>query len=433
MSRTLTATYHTLGCKLNFAETSALASQLEEAGVRRAAPGETPALVVVNTCSVTAAADKKCRQLIARLHRRWPEATIVATGCYAQLNPRTLGEMPGVGIVLGSAEKLQAVGFVQQWLRTAGQPVVAAAPTAGLREFRPSCERGDRTRWYLKVQDGCDRFCSYCTIPLARGRSRSPEASLLVEQARAAAAAGAREIILTGVNIGDFGRHGSESFFDLCRRLDEVEGVERYRISSIEPDLLPPELIEWLARDSRAFMPHFHIPLQSGSDAVLRLMGRHYDTSLFGERIRAVRELMPHAFIGVDVIAGARGETPREWERGLAFIESLPLTRLHVFPYSERPGTRALGLPDAVDPAERRRRAAVLNALSSARLAAFAASQEGTVRRVLWERCRAGEVEGLTDNYLRVSARGDRTRLNTVTDTELLSAVEERLTGRILP
>lgn len=436
------AAFFTLGCKLNFAETSAIGRALAEHGVERAAEGEIPDIAVVNTCSVTAMADKKCRQLINRLHRQWPSASIVVTGCYAQLQPSEVAALPGVSVVLGSGQKLRAVQYAEQWLRSHGPEEnsanvaveVAARPES--LGFEPSCERGDRTRWFLKVQDGCDRFCTYCTIPYARGRSRSPRITDIVSQAREAASRGAKEIILTGVNIGDFGRRNAnggegygETFFDLARRLDEVEGIKRYRISSIEPDLLDPQLIEWVAKESRAFMPHFHIPLQSGSDAVLRLMARRYDTALFADRIAAIKELMPDAFIGVDVIAGARGETEREWEASRRFIEELPVTRLHVFPYSERPGTSALRLSDAVDQATKHRRVEVLTQLSARKLNEFIQGSLGQVRPVLWETERHGVMSGLTDNYLRVEMPGAEALHNTITNVKLVRGDGETMYG----
>lgn len=436
------AAFFTLGCKLNFAETSAIGRALAEHGVERAAEGEIPDIAVVNTCSVTAMADKKCRQLINRLHRQWPSASIVVTGCYAQLQPSEVAALPGVSVVLGSGQKLRAVQYAEQWPRSHGPEEnsanvaveVAARPES--LGFEPSCERGDRTRWFLKVQDGCDRFCTYCTIPYARGRSRSPRIADIVSQAREAASRGAKEIILTGVNIGDFGRRNAnggegygETFFDLARRLDEVEGIERYRISSIEPDLLDPQLIEWVAKESRAFMPHFHIPLQSGSDAVLRLMARRYDTALFADRIAAIKELMPDAFIGIDVIAGARGETEREWEASRRFIEELPVTRLHVFPYSERPGTSALRLSDAVDQATKHRRVEVLTQLSARKLNEFIQGSLGQVRPVLWETERHGVMSGLTDNYLRVEMPGAEALHNTITNVKLVRGDGETVYG----
>lgn len=337
----LTAHYHTFGCKLNFAETSSIARLLADKGVRRVSGGEAPDLVVVNTCSVTELADKKCRQTIRSFHKRWPGAAIIVTGCYAQLKSDEVAALPGVQIVAGADRKMDIAAFLDSYLADRRQ-VVDACPTKEIREFRPSCSRGDRTRYFLKVQDGCDYWCTYCTIPLARGRSRSGTIDSLVAQAAEAARDGGREIVITGVNIGDFGKGREDTFFDLIRALDQVDGIARYRISSIEPNLLTDEIIDWVATSSRAFMPHFHIPLQAGSDEVLKLMRRHYDTDLFRHKIELVRQAMPHAFIGVDLITGARGETPELFEKSYGFVESLDISRLHVFPYSERPSTKAL-------------------------------------------------------------------------------------------
>lgn len=411
--------YHTLGCKLNFAETSAIAKQLEARGFVRATGSDVPDLCVVNTCSVTEMADKKGRSLIRRLASRYPDATIVVTGCYAQLRPDQVVAIEGVDIVLGSDEKLRITEFLDRWMADRRQSVNVIA-TKDIRDFRPSCERGDRTRYFLKVQDGCDYWCSYCTIPMARGRSRSGTIDDIVAQAERVAAEGGREIVLTGVNIGDFGKGRDDSFFDLIRRLDEVEGIARYRISSIEPNLLTPEIIRWVARDSRAFMPHFHIPLQSGSDEVLRLMRRRYDTGLFAERIALVREEMPHAFIGVDIIAGARGEDSAEWEKSLAFARSLPVQQYHVFPYSERPDTAALRLDGAVDAAEKHRRVAQLLRVSEEKYGQFVDAMIGTERNVLWEQPREGEImHGFTDNYVRVEAPLRQEMINTVSKVRL--------------
>lgn len=399
----ITAEYHTLGCKLNFSETSAIGRALNKRGVRRAAAGETPDIVVVNTCSVTETADKKGRSLIRRLAARYPQAAIVVTGCYAQLKPGEVASLPGVELVLGSGEKLKAAEYVDRFLQSR-QSVTEVTPARQIATFEPSCERGDRTRWFLKVQDGCDYFCTYCTIPYARGRSRSGIIADLTARARNAADEGAKEIVITGVNIGEFGSDNGQSFFDLIRELDTVPGIERYRISSIEPNLLTDDIIDWVAR-SRAFMPHFHIPLQSGSDRVLKLMNRRYATSLFRERVEHIRRVMPHAFIGVDVIAGARGETEREWAEACRFIESLPVSRLHVFPYSERPGTAALHLPDPVPQTEKHRRVEQLIAISDTKLRQFLDSQHGVERPVLWEHTvHNGMMQGFTDNYVRVQA-----------------------------
>lgn len=409
----ITAEYHTLGCKLNFSETSAIGRALSERGVCRAADGETPDIVVVNTCSVTETADKKGRSLIRRLAARYPQAAIVVTGCYAQLKPGEVASLPGVELVLGSGEKLKAAEYVDRFLQSR-QSVTEVTPARQIATFEPSCERGDRTRWFLKVQDGCDYFCTYCTIPYARGRSRSGIIADLTDRARKAADEGAKEIVITGVNIGEFGSDNGQSFFDLIRELDTVQGIERYRISSIEPNLLTDEIIDWVAQ-SRAFMPHFHIPLQSGSDRVLKLMNRRYATSLFRERVEHIRRVIPHAFIGVDVIAGARGETEREWAEACRFIESLPVSRLHVFPYSERPGTAALHLPDPVPQAEKHRRVEQLIAISDAKLRHFLDSQHGAERPVLWEHTvHDGMMQGFTDNYVRVQAPFDAGMVNRI-------------------
>lgn len=402
---TLTADYVTLGCKLNFAETSTVARLMADHGISRVHAGDRADIVVVNTCSVTAEADKKCRQAIRHAARRHPGAAIIVTGCYAQLRPDEVAAIPGVAIVAGNDRKGLLTEYLDNWLaeRRARSYVT---PADDITSFTPSCSRGDRTRYFLKVQDGCDYRCSYCTIPMARGRSRSATIAEIVGQAREVAAEGGREIVITGVNIGDFGRragHG-ETFFDLCRALDDVDGIERYRISSIEPNLLTDPLIEWLAGESRRFMPHFHIPLQSGSDAVLRLMGRRYTTELFRHKIEEIRRLIPDAFIGVDLITGARGETPELFEASREFVDSLDISRLHVFPYSERRGTRALGLDAVVVPeAEKHRRARAMIALSEAKLRRFSEQFTGAVRPVLLEHIADdGSVAGFTDNYLRV-------------------------------
>lgn len=416
-----TAAYFTLGCKLNFSETSTIGKILAAKGIARCPQGETPDLCVVNTCSVTQMADKKGRSLIRRIAAKYPDATIVVTGCYAQLKPEEVAVIPGVDIVLGSDEKLRIERYVDRWLEER-RGCVAVTPLKEIRDFLPSCERGDRTRYFLKVQDGCDYFCSYCTIPFARGRSRSPKVADLVDQARRVADEGGREIVLTGVNVGDFGKGSGETFFDLIRALDKVAGISRYRISSIEPNLLTPEIISWVARESRAFMPHFHIPLQSGSDEVLSLMRRRYGTGLFARRIEAVRRELPDAFIGVDVIAGARGETPERWRDALRFIESLPVTRLHVFPYSERPGTLALSLDECVvDVHERHVRVAKLTEVSDRKLRAFMEASVGKEADVLWEAPTHPDapMHGFTPNYLRVVAPYAPEMVNTVTRVRL--------------
>ena len=393
------AVYFTLGCKLNFAETSAIARQLADAGVRKAKAGEIADICVVNTCSVTEVADHKCRQAIHKLVRQHPGACVVVTGCYAQLKPEEVAAIPGVSLVLGQDEKGKVV-----------ERIIEKRPTpdpAGSSPFVPSCSCGDRTRYFLKVQDGCNYFCTYCTIPFARGRSRNGSIASLVAQAEQAAAEGGREIVITGVNIGDFGRSTGESFLDLLRALDAVEGIARYRISSIEPNLLTDEIIQFCA-ESRAFMPHFHIPLQSGSDEVLRLMHRRYDTALFYNKVSRVRELMPDAFIGVDVIVGTRGETAELFDEAERFIQSLPVSQLHVFSYSERPGTAALRIPHVVRPEEKHERSQRLLVISDQKLHDFYERFIGTTRPVLLEHSRTkGLYNGFTDNYIKVEYRGE--------------------------
>lgn len=424
---TYTAEYHTLGCKLNFAETSTIGQLLAEKGVRRAHAGEVPDICVVNTCSVTEEADKKCRQLIRRLVRKYPDALMVVTGCYAQLKAQEISQIEGVDIVLGSDQKLDVANYVERWMHH-HKPCVEVTPLKDIHKFCPSCSRGDRTRYFLKVQDGCDYYCTYCTIPRARGRSRSGTIEQLVAQARQVADEGGKEIVITGVNIGDFGKNTGEKFIDLIKALDAVDGIERYRISSLEPDLLSDEVIDFVA-SSRAFMPHFHIPLQAGSDEVLALMRRHYDTALFAHKVEKIKQVMPHAFIGVDVIAGARGETEELFEQSYRFIESLDVTRLHVFPYSERPDTLALRIEHVVDQREKSRRTNHLIALSERKLRAFAEQFVGTERPVLYEQPREGmPMHGFTDNYLRVEAPFDRWCINTVVNTSLGTIIDDDCT-----
>lgn len=424
--------YHTFGCKLNFAETSTLAEMLAAKGFVTARRGEIPDIVVVNTCSVTQEADKKCRQVIRSLSRRYPGAAIMVTGCYAQLKPQEVSSLPGVAIVAGSNRKLELAAFIDRWLADRASRV-EVEPARDIRDFVPSCSRGDRTRYFLKVQDGCDYFCTYCTIPFARGRSRSGSIDSLVAQAQTAADSGAREIVLTGVNVGDFGKGRSDTFFDLIRELDRVDGIDRFRISSIEPNLLSDEIIDWVAR-SRSFMPHFHIPLQSGDDDVLRLMRRHYDTALFRHRVERIRAAMPDAFIGVDLIVGARGETSGRYASSRAFVESLDISRLHVFPYSERPGTRALQLDEAVVAQEtKHQRARDMIVLSDAKLDSFSRRFVGTVRDVLVEhRSSAGVMHGFTDNYLRVRLDDNPDMYNRLVPVLLTSVDGEEMCGEIV-
>ena len=394
------AVYYTLGCKLNFSETSTFGKLLSEMGVTTAAKGEHADICLVNTCSVTEMADHKCRQAIHRLVRENPGSFVVVTGCYAQLESETVSKMNGVDLVLGSNEKANLIQYLSEaWSepREGHLHRFHHVKTKDIKSFQPSCSRGNRTRYFLKVQDGCNYFCTYCTIPYARGFSRNPSIASLVEQAEQAAREGGKEIVLTGVNIGDFGETTGESFIDLVKALDGVKGISRFRISSLEPDLIGDDLIEFCAR-SRAFMPHFHIPLQSGSDEVLKLMHRRYDRNLFAHKIHLIKKVMPEAFIGVDVMVGCRGERPEYFEDCFNFIDSLPVTQLHVFPYSERPGTSALTIKYKVTDRDKKARTHRLLKLSDEKTQAFYAAHIGQEAEVLFEKA----MHGFTRNYIRV-------------------------------
>ena len=406
---------------MNFSETSTFGQMLQEMGVSTAQKGEQADICLINSCSVTEVADHKCRQIIHRLVRQNPGALVVVTGCYAQLESEKVSQIDGVDLVLGSNEKSQLIQYLSDaWMEKHGnaaggdagdtfggleKPVLHryhSVKTKDITTFAPSCSRGNRTRYFLKVQDGCNYFCTYCTIPYARGFSRNPTIASLVAQAEQAAAEGGKEIVLTGVNIGDFGRSTGERFLDLVKALDQVDGIRRYRISSLEPDLLDDELIAFCA-ESRAFMPHFHIPLQSGSDEVLRLMHRRYDSSLFAHKIELIKRLMPDAFIGVDVMVGTRGETPEYFETCYDFLKSLDVTQLHVFPYSERPGTAALSIPYVVSDRDKKLRSARLLQLSDEKTHRFYEKYIGTEAEVLFEKSTRGRaMNGFTRNYIRV-------------------------------
>ena len=409
-----TAKFYTLGCKLNFSETSTFARTLYNMGVREAKKSESADICLINTCSVTEVADHKCRQIIHRMVRQNPGAFVIVTGCYAQLESATIAKIEGVDLVLGSNEKADLIQCLSDaWNKTdiestadksseEGKGKYHSVKTKDIKSFQASCSRGNRTRYFLKVQDGCNYFCTYCTIPYARGFSRNPSIESLVQQAEEAAKEGGKEIVLTGVNIGDFGETTGERFLELVKALDKVEGIERFRISSLEPDLIDDDLIEYCAQ-SRAFMPHFHIPLQSGSDEVLKLMHRRYDTKLFAHKIKLIKEKMPDAFIGVDVMVGSRGERPEYFEDCYNFLASLPVTQLHVFPYSERPGTSALSIPYVVDAREKKHRAHKLLKLSDEKTRAFYAAHIGQEADVLFEKAARGKaMHGFTDNYIRV-------------------------------
>lgn len=409
-----TAKYFTLGCKLNFSETSTFGQMLQEMGVRTADKAEKADLCLINTCSVTEVADSKCRQAIRKMVKENPDSFVIVTGCYAQLEAETVAKIEGVDLVLGSNEKANLIDYLSNaWSNQLRKGDITAekhshcgefhaVKTKDIKTFQHSCSKGNRTRYFLKVQDGCNYYCTYCTIPFARGNSRNPSIESLVAQAKKAAAEGGKEIVITGVNIGDFGQTTGEKFIDLVKALDAIEEIKRYRISSLEPDLIDQELIEYCAK-SRAFMPHFHIPLQSGSDSVLKLMHRHYDTKLFIDKIQLIKKLMPEAFLGIDVMVGTRGETPEYFEETYKLLDSLPVTQLHVFPYSERPGTAALKIPYVVDAKDKKIRSQRLLDMSEEKTQAFYASYIGEVKEVLFEKAPRGKaMHGFTDNYIRV-------------------------------
>lgn len=408
------AAYYTLGCKLNFAETSTFGEMLSSYGVTTAEKGEKADICLINTCSVTEVADRKCRQAIRKMARQHPDAFVAVTGCYAQLESEEVAAIEGVDLVIGSNEKAQLIQILSERFaeestnrqidKSTNAKIHVTPKTKDITSFAPSCSRGNRTRFFLKVQDGCNHFCTYCTIPYARGFSRNASVEFLVNQAKEVAAKGGKEIVITGVNIGDFGRSTGETFFDLVKALDKVEGIERYRISSIEPELLTDDIIIYCAR-SKKFMPHFHIPLQSGSDTVLKLMHRRYDTALFRHKIELIKEHMPDAFIGVDVMVGCRGETPECFEECSEFLKSLDVTQLHVFPYSERPGTAALKIPYVVDEQEKKRRSNILLELSENKTLEFYQKHLGEERLVLLEKGKGRTLSGFTDNYIKISLK----------------------------
>lgn len=403
--------FHTLGCKLNFSETSEIAKTLAKAGYAKVEMNENPDVLVINTCSVTDQADQKCRNIVRRAVKLNPDVFVAVIGCYAQLKPEEIAKIDGVSVVLGANEKFKILDYIQSKDQ---EKKVVVGHIKEVNEFVPSFSSGDRTRTFLKVQDGCNYFCAFCTIPLARGRSRSATIEQTLVEAKKAIDLGAKEIVLTGVNIGDFGTAHGETFFDLIKRLDALEGVERYRISSIEPNLLSEEIIEFVAR-SKKFMPHFHIPLQSGDDEILRSMRRRYRTDLYRSRIAKIKDVMPHACIGVDVITGFPGESNELFLNTMNFIKELPVSYLHVFTYSERPNTTALRIEDVVPVAERQERTAQLRILSEKKKHAFYQAFAQTDRSVLWESANEnGRMLGYTDNYIRVSKSLNEHQINTV-------------------
>jgi threonylcarbamoyladenosine tRNA methylthiotransferase MtaB len=418
-----TVALHTLGCKLNYSETSGLARMLENEGFIRREFDEPADVYVINTCSVTENADKECRYLVRKIQRQAPDSLVVITGCYAQLKPAEIAAIPGVDLVLGAAEKFNLAAHLRELSK--GDPTkICSCDISAVGSFHASYSLNDRTRTFLKVQDGCDYNCSFCTIPLARGKSRSGTIQQTAATVRDLAARGdVKEIVLTGVNLGDFGKGSDaaqdENFFGLMKELDLVDGIERYRISSIEPNLLTPDMIEWVAR-SRRFMPHFHIPLQSGSNAILGLMRRRYKRELYAERVRLIREVMPHCAIGVDVIVGFPGETADHFKATVEFLQELDVSYLHVFTYSERDNTRALEIRPVVPVAERNERNKMLRNLSYLKMQSFIRRHEGQTRKVLLEgHVTTAMMEGYTDNYIKVTTPYREEWANRILDWKL--------------
>jgi threonylcarbamoyladenosine tRNA methylthiotransferase MtaB len=404
---------YTLGCKLNFAESSTIAQQLVKNGFDRKEFLEGADLYVINTCSVTDHADRKCKKVVREALKHNPEAYIVIVGCYAQLKPQEIAEIPGVDLVLGAAEKFQLMDYLHS-LKKEPKARIQNQPIKSVNEFVPGFSEGDRTRMFLKVQDGCDYFCSFCTIPLARGKSRSATVATTLEQVKKATENGVQEVVLTGVNLGDFGVNHGETFFDLIQELDQLPEIKRYRISSIEPNLLSPEIIDFVAQ-SQKFVPHFHIPLQSGNDELLQRMRRKYLSDLYRSRIEYIKLRMPDCGIGVDVIVGFPGETESHFLDTFEFLNELPVSYLHVFPYSERANTTARKMQDAVPQKLRNDRTTQLRSLSEKKKRAFYESQIGKTRAVLFEtEVRDGKMQGYTDNYVRVVSDYDPLAIDTL-------------------
>lgn len=411
-----TVAFFTLGCKLNFAESSSIAKTLFAAGFIRVSPAQTADVCVINTCSVTDNADKKCRQAIHKIVKQNPSAYVIVTGCYAQLKPEEIVKIEGVDLVIGANDKFEIPSIL---LESSEQEKIMVSDTKGKTPFFHACSSDDRTRHFLKIQDGCDYFCSYCTIPFARGRSRNGKIQDLVNSAKNVAQLGGKEIVLSGVNIGDFGKTTNESFFDLLKALDKVEGIERYRISSIEPNLLTDEIIDFVAT-SEKFMPHFHIPLQSGSDEVLRLMRRRYTTQFFAEKIEKIKTILPDSFIGIDVIVGMRGETEKLFEETYQFLRDLNFSQLHVFSYSERAGTKALEISHKVSPSDKKQRSKTLLDLSAQKTLEFYQQQQNKSAKVLWESTKRKHLMfGFTENYVKAVTLYDEKLVNTLQNVKL--------------
>jgi threonylcarbamoyladenosine tRNA methylthiotransferase MtaB len=422
--------FHTLGCKLNFSETSAISRQLEQEGFEKREFDEQADVYVINTCSVTENADKECRYLVRGIQRRSPESLVVITGCYAQLKPKEIANIPGVDLVLGAAEKFNMAEHLKE-LSKGDSAKISSCDIEEVSGFNTSYSLNDRTRTFLKVQDGCDYNCSFCTIPMARGKSRSDSIQNVVKTANELAATGVKEIVLTGINLGDFGKGPDgvsaplginareENFFELIKELDKVEGIERYRISSIEPNLLSNEIITFVA-ESDKFMPHFHIPLQSGSNKILGLMRRRYKRELYAERVQLIKTLMPHCAIGVDIIVGFPGETSAEFKETADFLQSLDISYLHVFTYSERDNTHALTLKPVVPQKIRHERNKILRTLSYSKMQYFTQLHNGQTRKVLFEKQgKNGIMEGYTDNYIKISLPYQQDWANRIIDWKI--------------
>ena len=419
-----TVAFHTLGCKLNFSETSTLSRLLEGEGFEKKEFDSQADVYVINTCSVTDNADKECRQLVRRIQRRSPESLVVITGCYAQLKPKEIAEIPGVDLVLGAAEKFNLPLHLKE-LSKGNSARICSCDIEEVNGFHSSYSINDRTRTFLKVQDGCDYNCSFCTIPMARGKSRSDSIENVIANVQEVAAKGVKEIVLTGVNLGDFGkgsdgdRKNAESFFELVQSLEEIKGIERYRISSIEPNLLTNSIIEFVA-NSNKFMPHFHIPLQSGSNKILGLMRRRYKRELYAERVGLIKKLMPHCAIGVDVIVGFPGETEEDFNETFSFLHSLDVSYLHVFTYSERANTRALEIEPVIPMNTRHERNKKLRNLSYMKMQYFTQQHEGQTRKTLFEgHVKNGLMEGYTDNYIKVTTPYRPEWVNTIINWKL--------------
>lgn len=430
MAESRTVAFHTLGCKLNFSETSSLSRMLETEGFEKKGFDDLADVYVINTCSVTDNADKECRQLVRRIQRRAPQSLVVITGCYAQLKPKEIAEIPGVDLVLGAGEKFNIARHIRE-LAKGDSARISSCDIEEVSGFHASWSVNDRTRTFLKVQDGCDYNCSFCTIPMARGKSRSDSIANVVQHATELAATGVKEIVLTGVNLGDFGKgpdgNGApvsisgreENFFELVKALEHVEGIQRYRISSIEPNLLTNEIIEWVANSDK-FMPHFHIPLQSGSNKILGMMRRRYRRELYAERVQLIKTLMPHCAIGVDVIVGFPGETNAEFKETFDFLHALDISYLHVFTYSERDNTHALTLDPVVPMQQRHERNKTLRNLSYMKMQYFTEQHAGQTRKVLFEgQDKHGMMEGFTDNYIKITTPYRPEWVNTVVDWKI--------------